>query len=370
MAQATIDTTVAGLQGVPISPQVPTNGQVLMFNGTVWIATNPPAGLPLSGGTLTGPLVLSGNAVAPLNPVTLQQLQADYLLLTGGTLSGPLTVTNGVTVNMPSGSALGGLSVISPAGTNAAIYTTVTGTRNWWFGCSSQSPGDFVLVDQTQALVRWSVDNNNVQTIGGGTLVINMPAGVPFGAQLVTSLPGLARILYQLSGTRNWSCGANNTANTSVGMAGPGIFMIADETSGQPVMVCDTGGSLFAMDAFICQGTPNAPQANFNVISDPRVKNNVASYQTGLETLLKINPISYKYKPRPGVDGTKTHVGLDATELKSILPEAVVGMDVQLDLDSPERTTLDTLHTDPLIYVMLNAIKELAAQVASLRGAK
>jgi hypothetical protein len=50
--------------------------------------------LLLSGGTLTGPLTLSGDASAALNPVTLQQLNTKagaYLPLTGGSLSGTLT---------------------------------------------------------------------------------------------------------------------------------------------------------------------------------------------------------------------------------------------------------------------------------------
>lgn len=118
-----LDTTVVGLQGHPISSVGPTSGQALVFDGTDWTPTDvqttapppaavgptPPAGpgegdlwfntttgilnvwngsawvptyvdsdpfLPLAGGTLTGPLVLSGDAAAPLNPVTLQQMDA------------------------------------------------------------------------------------------------------------------------------------------------------------------------------------------------------------------------------------------------------------------------------------------------------
>ena len=59
------------------------------------IAVNQPAPaippldfLPLAGGTLTGPLTLSGNAAAPLQAVPLQQV----LPLIGGVMTGPITL--------------------------------------------------------------------------------------------------------------------------------------------------------------------------------------------------------------------------------------------------------------------------------------
>lgn len=118
-----LDTTVVGLQGHPISSVAPAGGQALVFDGTDWVPTTvqvtspppavvgptPPAGpgigdlwfnnstgvlnvwdgtawvptyidndpyLPLAGGTLTGPLVLVGDAASALQPVTLQQLNS------------------------------------------------------------------------------------------------------------------------------------------------------------------------------------------------------------------------------------------------------------------------------------------------------
>lgn len=64
----------------------PATGEILVeqFSGTVWTVlfdsrTKQSGGssfLPLAGGTMTGAVVLAGNAAAPLNPVTLQQMQA------------------------------------------------------------------------------------------------------------------------------------------------------------------------------------------------------------------------------------------------------------------------------------------------------
>jgi hypothetical protein len=76
------------------------------FNGSEWdqnITINQVAGsyLPLAGGTLTGSLVLAGDAVSALNPVSLQQLTnstAGFLPLSGGTLTGTLSLA-GAPVN-------------------------------------------------------------------------------------------------------------------------------------------------------------------------------------------------------------------------------------------------------------------------------
>jgi hypothetical protein len=97
MVQAVIQTTVTGLQGNPVATGTPSGNQSLTWNGTAWAAAGP--FLTVSGGTLTGPLQLAGNATAALQPVALQQLQAGYLPLTGGTLSGNLTV-GGASLNL------------------------------------------------------------------------------------------------------------------------------------------------------------------------------------------------------------------------------------------------------------------------------
>jgi hypothetical protein len=74
MAQATISTTVTGLQGHPVSNVAPLTNQALAWNGTQWAPSSQFA--QLSGGTLTGPLILAADATTPLQATTLEQMQA------------------------------------------------------------------------------------------------------------------------------------------------------------------------------------------------------------------------------------------------------------------------------------------------------
>ena len=80
--------------GTAAFPEAPQDSTAYGRQNAAWTRV-----LPLVGGTLTGPLVLSGNATAALNPVTLQQLNAAaFLPLAGGALTGPLTLAADPTV--------------------------------------------------------------------------------------------------------------------------------------------------------------------------------------------------------------------------------------------------------------------------------
>jgi hypothetical protein len=77
-------------------PEAPVDSTLYGRIDTTWQRA-----LALAGGTMTGPIVLAGNATAPLQPVALQQLSTTvgaYLPLAGGTLTGPLTLAANGTV--------------------------------------------------------------------------------------------------------------------------------------------------------------------------------------------------------------------------------------------------------------------------------
>jgi hypothetical protein len=77
------------------------NGGFFIWDGIKWTNGAGPAPtlyLPISGGTMSGPLTLSGNATQPLHAVPLQQLNSamaggPFLPMAGGTMQGSLNVT-------------------------------------------------------------------------------------------------------------------------------------------------------------------------------------------------------------------------------------------------------------------------------------
>lgn len=82
------------------------NGYQVMPSGNLTVDLANQLYLQLSGGRMTGPIILSGPATTDLEPVTLEQFNnalLGYFPLTGGTLTGSIFMAPGTTIVMPAG---------------------------------------------------------------------------------------------------------------------------------------------------------------------------------------------------------------------------------------------------------------------------
>ena len=84
--------------------------------------------------------------------------------------------------------------------------------------------------------------------------------------------------------------------------------------------------------------------------SDGRLKNLNGSFSSGLSQVLKIHPVRYRYKAdNPlGIRDTDEHIGVVAQEVRQVIPEAV----------TENSKGYLMVNNDPIIWSMLNAIKE------------
>jgi hypothetical protein len=117
-------------------------------------------------------------------------------------------------------------------------------------------------------------------------------------------------------------------------------------------------------------GTCLNTTGTWTAISDASVKTNLAPYTRGLDAVLALEPVSFVYNERSpyGLDGT-TRFGLIAQQVEPHVPEAVGRYDYKPDGEK-EAVKLSTIDPGHLIYVLVNAIKELSAKVAALEAAK
>ena len=102
-------------------------------------------------------------------------------------------------------------------------------------------------------------------------------------------------------------------------------------------------------------GTANKPGGgSWGVYSDRRLKTLDGAFNSGLSRILKINPVRYRYKQdnAMGIRDTDEHVGLVAQEVQKVIPEAVT--------ENSKGYLL--VNNDPIIWAMLNAIKEQQSQ--------
>jgi len=98
---------------------------------------------------------------------------------------------------------------------------------------------------------------------------------------------------------------------------------------------------------------------SWGTFSDRRLKDLKGSYTSGLNQVLRINPVRYRYKDKNGMDihDREEHVGLVAQEIQKVIPEAV----------SENSKGYLLVNNDPIIWAMLNAIKEQQQQIRKQR---
>ena len=129
---------------------------------------------------------------------------------------------------------------------------------------------------------------------------------------------------------------AVSTGNVGIGTAAPTQLLSVNGTAGKP------GG-----------GT-------WDVFSDERLKNVKGRYNTGLKALMQLQPIRYEYKPNNplGIKLEGENIGFGAQSLQKIIPEAVT------------RNSAGYLmvKSDPILWTMLNAIKEQQKEIVELKS--
>jgi hypothetical protein len=98
---------------------------------------------------------------------------------------------------------------------------------------------------------------------------------------------------------------------------------------------------------------------SWGTFSDRRLKNVDGNFSSGLDRIMKLNPILYRYKADNGMGITdrEEHVGVVAQEVQKVIPEAVT--------ENSKGYLL--VNNDPIIWAMLNAIKEQQKEIEAQR---
>jgi hypothetical protein len=94
--------------------------------------------------------------------------------------------------------------------------------------------------------------------------------------------------------------------------------------------------------------------------SDERLKNIKGNFNSGLSAVMRLQPLRYEYK-RDNAMGLKSdgeHIGFGAQSLQKIIPEAVTR--------NAEGYLM--VNADPILWTMLNAIKEQQKEIAELKA--
>ena len=108
-------------------------------------------------------------------------------------------------------------------------------------------------------------------------------------------------------------------------------------------------------------GTANKPGGgSWDIFSDERLKNIKGNFNSGLKAVMQLQPIRYEYKPNNvlGLKSEGEHVGFGAQSLQEIIPQAV----------TKSSNGYLMINNDPILWTMLNAIKEQQKEIEQLKG--
>ena len=345
VAAAYLPLTGGNLSGPLVLPGAPTNALQAATKGYV------DTFLPLAGGVMTGPMTLSANAASALQPVALQQL-GGYLPLTGGTLTGGLAGTTGA---FSSTASCKGTFDVSGTTVAVVLHKNATG-------------GDNQVIGYTGATPRWLMQMGDTATESGSNTGSNFAisryndAGTWLESPLSIWRTNGCVFLTNLSIGHGAASGVGQIGSQGLDFT-PAMGMTIETSSGNVCMInnrLNTNGGIqsFRQQNTICGNisVANANATSFNSGSDARLKTNAKSFDAGA-IIDATNVYSFEWKNNLGL----TAYGVFAQEAIDVFAPAIT-------YDEKE----DWWGVDYSKYVplLLQEIKDLRARVAALEGVK
>ena len=265
--------------------------------------------------------------------------------------------------------ALAGLSttgLVARTGSGTAATRTITGTANQVI----VTDGDGVSGNPTLSLPQ------NIATTSTPTF-----AGASFSGRINSSgseamaLKGNNGFIgyYELAGSTLKGYLQYISSNGSMQLASKsgGLDFYA---GGSSRMLIASAGSV-RLIAYGAGSLVTDSSGNVTASSDASLKTVTGSFTRGLSDVLKLTPRTYRWNVKSGMNTDDENVGFIAQEVLEAIPEAVGQYrtsEVEVDgkkTKKREKAELLTLSDRPIIAALVNAVKELAADIDTLMKA-
>lgn len=301
--------------------------------------------------------------------------------------TGGITMKGDVTINR--GASGASLILDGNAGTYRSTYLKTAGTNRWAVSTSgvAESGGnagsDFMISRYNDA-GNW-VDDSIYVYRNTGAVIIGPPNGKSAFQAAGLDLPNQANLPDWASTIRVAASGSSwnswqdqygrpviqteraagdsgiylwRHAVTGVGYAGAFGIYNASSTTASYFRWALPGNRFFDFAAN-GEAAKNGGSTAWIISSDIRLKENIEDYSTGLAEVIQLQPRTFTFKAE---DTGQRHIGLIAQECESPMPELVSQRATE------EFNDLRMLDAGPLLFALVNAVKELAAEVAALKG--
>jgi len=316
-----------------------------------------------------------------------------------GSLAGSANMTfNGTTLTTANDASISGLTVGKGGGSgtnnvvvgNGALAATNTGGQTTAVGAqalAANTSGQYGVAVGAQALAANTTGSGN-SGLGQGTLYTNTTGGN-------NTAVGQSALFSNTTASNNTAVGyqagygvTTGQYNTFLGaIAGYGGTALttgsysmylgynseASSSSAYAEIVIGGAGVVGkgSSTGFISPNGGGVYQGNnstlWSITSDQRIKKNIVDNTQGLAKILTIQVRNFEYRlpeeitevdPKQAIDKQGIQLGAIAQELALVVPECV----------KQESTGIYTVDADPLIWYLVNAVKELKAEIDQLKG--
>lgn len=240
-----------------------------------------------------------------------------------------------------------------PIGSTAFVQSLLLQGNNATFSGTISAAGNFNLTGDAYC--------RNVYPSGNNTGNLGV-AGQAWAIAAIYSVAALSGIYVGPGGAVGTTAQVGGDANgLYLKMPSGNIGVFFQNNAGSVnTLSCDGGGNLTIVGA-------NAQKASGTTWSNPsarEIKQDIQPYAQGLQAVLALNPVTYRFNDSSGYDVDDTHIGLVHDETGH-MPEmhrtAIIGPP-----DEPRE--VDALDCSAVTFALINAVKELKAELDALKA--
>jgi uncharacterized delta-60 repeat protein len=118
----------------------------------------------------------------------------------------------------------------------------------------------------------------------------------------------------------------------------------------------------------LSQNSAAKPTSNsWTVVSDERLKSDVAKFDDGLNVIRQINPVSYMLNGQGGMPMGERGIGIIAQDMRDIAPYTISTFKAKLNPTDAVETELYSFDSSALTFVLINAVKEQQDEIDDIR---